>query len=111
MNNLAIIQIIINNDFVTNKLKGLTMTSINLIDIIQSNKLTPDGEPKTATQVCESLGLKDPSKSTLNLVAKTLRHYGVKQKRTSSGRFFYCKDWQSLFDEEKKKKKANEGSA
>lgn len=81
------------------------MTIKTLFDVIEQDKTHPDGEPKTAKQVCESLGLSDPSKSTLNLMAKTLRAYGLKQKRTSSGRFFYCKDWGELFSREQKKHK------
>jgi len=76
------------------------MTKLNLIDAIKANKQL-EGEPMTATQVCERLGLKDPTKSTLNLVAKILRNDGLPEKRTGKGKYFYCSDWSAFFEKAK----------
>jgi hypothetical protein len=76
------------------------MSKLNLLDVVKAN--TPQvGEPKTPKQVCKDLGLNDPTKLTLNLVAKILREEGLSENKTNKGVCFYCLDWDAFFEKAK----------
>jgi hypothetical protein len=86
---------------VTNKTsKPKKGTKMNLFKAVKHHKRKA-GSLKSVTEICHAIGVSDPSKATLNSVAKFLRSQGFEEQRSANKRCFYCEDWDLFFEKQR----------